>query len=64
MEGFISYVIKVTAVLSYWIALTQKVYERVESLFYNVVFKLLTLTLREKISLLIRSLKSAFIPFT
>lgn len=64
MEGFISYVIKVTAVLSYWIALTQKVYERVESLFYNVVFKLLTLTLREKISLLMRSLKSAFIPFT
>lgn len=64
MEGFISYVIKVTAVLSYWIALTQKAYERVESLFYNVVFKLLTLTLREKISLLMRSLKSAFIPFT
>lgn len=64
MEGFISYVIKVTAVPSYWIALTQKVYERVESLFYSVVFKLLTLTLREKISLLMRSLKSAFIPFT
>lgn len=49
MEGFISYVIKVTAVPAYWIALTRNIYERVESLFYNVVFKFLTLTLREKI---------------
>lgn len=64
MEGFISYVIKVTAVPTYWIALTQNVYKRVESLFYNVVFKFLTLTLREKISLLTKSLKSAFITFT
>lgn len=64
MEGFISYVIKVTAVPTYWIALTQNVYKRVESLFYNAVFKFLTLTLREKISLLTKSLKSAFITFT
>lgn len=48
MEGFISYVIKVTAVPAFWIALTRNVYERVESLFYNVVFELLTLALREK----------------
>lgn len=64
MEGFISYVIKVTAVPAFWIALTQNVYERVESLFYNVVFELLTLALREKISLPMRSLKSVFITFT
>lgn len=64
MEGFISYVIKDTAVPAYWIALIQNVYERVESLFYNVVFKFLTLALKEKISLPTRSLKSAFITFT
>lgn len=64
MEGFISHVIKGTAVPAYWIAFTQNVYERVESLFYNVVFKLLTLVLREKISLPKRSLKNVFITFT
>lgn len=64
MEGFISSVIKVTAVPAYWITLTRKVCEWVESLFYNAVFEFLTLTPREKISLLTRSLKSAFITFT
>lgn len=48
MAGFISYVIKVTAVPTYWIALTHKVYERVDSPFYNVVLKFLTVMLKEK----------------
>lgn len=64
MEGFISYVIKVTAVPTYWIALTPKVCERVDSPFYNVVLKFLSVMLKEKISLLMRSLNSAFITFT
>lgn len=33
MEWFISYVIKVTAVPTYWIALTHKEYERDDSPF-------------------------------
>lgn len=48
MEGFISYVIKVTAVPTYWIALTHKVYERVDSPLYNAVLKFLTVMLKEK----------------
>lgn len=48
MEGFISYVIKVTAVPIYWIALTYKVYEGVDPPFYNAVLKFLTVMLKGK----------------
>lgn len=48
MEGFISSIIKVTTVSTYWIVLTQRVYESVDSPLYNAVFKFLTVKLKEK----------------